>query len=90
MISNNQTELDLIREEMGNPHHIMLHCDVSSETEVRKAIDETISYFGKLDGIHNNAGIVTPSAMLHETSTDEWHKLMDVNLKSIYSLPNTD
>jgi len=84
IISNNQPELELIIQELGNSNHIGLYCDISSEPQVERAISETISFFGKLDGIHNNAGIVTPAAMLHETSSDEWHRLMDVNLKSIY------
>ena len=74
----------MIIQELGNSNHIGLYCDISSEPQVERAISETISFFGKLDGIHNNAGIVTPAAMLHETSSDEWHRLMDVNLKSIY------
>ncbi|MBT8037009.1 MAG: SDR family oxidoreductase [Verrucomicrobiae bacterium] len=66
------------------PIHLGLPCDVSSDAEVANALTKVISHFGKLDAIHNNAGIGTPAKPLHETSPDEWEKLMDTNLKSIY------
>ncbi|MGN6437388.1 MAG: SDR family NAD(P)-dependent oxidoreductase [Agriterribacter sp.] len=76
-----------VEEDFGKPTAdkcFFILCDVSSEEAVRIAIEQTVERFGKLDAIHNNAGIVTPSAMLHETTTEEWHRLMDVNMKSIY------
>lgn len=82
--SNMHTHADSELSALGNGRYYSLLCDVSCEEEVQQAIEKTIHTFGRLDAIHNNAGIVTPSAMLHETTTDEWHRLMDVNLKSIY------
>ncbi|MBX3242653.1 MAG: SDR family oxidoreductase [Chitinophagaceae bacterium] len=82
--SNNEKELNRLAQELDKLRYIPLYCDVSSETDAQNAIQKTLDSFGKLDAIHNNAGIVTPSAMLHETTTEEWHRLMDVNLKSIY------
>lgn len=34
------------------------HCDVSSEEDVKNVIDSTISRYGKLDVIFNNAGVL--------------------------------
>lgn len=64
--------------------HHGIRCDVSSGTEVEKAIAFAISEFGRLDCIHNNAGIASPSKTLHETTEAEWDALMAVNLKSVY------
>ncbi|MEO7311816.1 MAG: SDR family oxidoreductase [Chitinophagaceae bacterium] len=58
-------------------------CDVSDEEAVKMAIEKSIEKYGRIDAIHNNAGIATPSKPLHETTDLEWDKLMDVNLKSI-------
>lgn len=82
--SNSEIEENNALPELADGKHLFILCDVSSEEEVRKLVENTLSKFGRLDAIHNNAGIVTPSAMLHETTTEEWHRLMDVNLKSIY------
>jgi NAD(P)-dependent dehydrogenase (short-subunit alcohol dehydrogenase family) len=38
-------------------HHLGIARDVGNEEEVKSAVTETISYFGKIDAIHNNAGI---------------------------------
>lgn len=84
VVSNNQKELDVVKEQVDPDSHIALHCDVSKESDVKAAIDKSIAHFGKIDAVHNNAGIVTPTTMLHETTPEEWNRLMDVNLKSIY------
>lgn len=63
--------------------HLGITCDISVAAEVASAIEKTISHYGKIDVIHNNAGIATPSKPLHLTTDQEWDKLMDVNLKSI-------
>ena len=39
---------------------------------------------GRLDVIHNNAGISSPSKPLHETTDEQWDRVFDINLKSIY------
>ena len=82
--SNNESDLEKLIAEIGNHVHIVILCDVSKEEDVKSAIEKTLKHYGRIDGIHNNAGIVTPSVMLHETTNDEWNKLMDINLKSIY------
>ncbi|PSL46300.1 NAD(P)-dependent dehydrogenase (short-subunit alcohol dehydrogenase family) [Chitinophaga niastensis] len=65
------------------PQHLGVECDVSNASDVEAAILQTITKYGRLDAIHNNAGIATPSKPLHETSDQEWNRLMDVNLKSV-------
>lgn len=63
---------------------LALGCDVSDGASVEEAIRRTISAFSSLDAVHNNAGISGPSKSLHETSEDEWDRLHEVNLKSVY------
>lgn len=63
--------------------HLGIVCDVSKAGDVERAIAEAIAHYGKLDAIHNNAGVASPSKPLHETSDEEWENLMNVNLKSI-------
>ncbi|MEJ2904147.1 SDR family NAD(P)-dependent oxidoreductase [Pedobacter panaciterrae] len=63
--------------------HLGIVCDVSKADDVEIAIAKTLARYGKLDAIHNNAGVASPSKPLHETSDEEWGNLMDVNLKSI-------
>lgn len=63
--------------------HLGICCDVSQDQDVRESVEKTIARFGKLDAIHNNAGLGSPSKPLHTTTDDEWDLLMNVNIKSI-------
>jgi len=65
------------------PEHSGMVCDVTRDDEVKAAIEKTLARYGKLDAVHNNAGIATPSKMLHETTDQEWDALFDVNLKGV-------
>jgi meso-butanediol dehydrogenase/(S,S)-butanediol dehydrogenase/diacetyl reductase len=58
--------------------------DVSDGASVQAALAAVIKKFGRIDAIHNNAGIASPSKPLHETSEEEWDKLQRTNVKSVY------
>jgi len=66
------------------PGHLGICCDVSSASDVKIAIEQTLQKYGRIDAIHNNAGIANPSKALHDTTEAEWDDLMNVNLKGIY------
>ena len=57
--------------------------DVTSESDWRKAISDTVSAFGQLDILVNNAGVSVWS-VLHETSEEDWDLVMDVNTKGVF------
>ena len=60
------------------------YCNVSLESHVQRAVAETLARFGRIDAVHNNAGIASPSQPLDQTSETEWDSLFSVNLKSIF------
>lgn len=66
------------------PGHLGIACDVSDDTSVREAIEMTVAAFGRLDAIHNNAGIAHPAKALHETTPEEFDSLVNINLKSVH------
>jgi meso-butanediol dehydrogenase/(S,S)-butanediol dehydrogenase/diacetyl reductase len=69
--------------ELPGSEHMGIVCDASVAGEVEMAVEKTLARYGKIDAVHNNAGIASPSKQLHETSDEEWQRLMDVNLKSV-------
>ncbi len=83
IVSNNAERIKEVVAELGDGH-LGIFCDVSNESQVKTAIEKTLETFGRIDAIHNNAGIASPSKALHETSIEEWDLLMSVNVKSIY------
>lgn len=64
--------------------HFGCRCDVSQGEQVAAAIEGILERFGRLDAIHNNAGIAHPVKPLHDTTESEWDALMATNLKSVY------
>src|SRR6266571_5315619 len=71
-----------IAAELG-PEHMGILCDVTRDDEVRAAVAKAVSRYGRLDALHNNAGISTPCKPLHETTDAEWDAVSNTNLKSI-------
>jgi NAD(P)-dependent dehydrogenase (short-subunit alcohol dehydrogenase family) len=65
------------------PDHLGFSCDVSRDEEVKSAIARVLERYGRLDAIHNNAGIASPSKPVHLTSDEEWNSVFDINLKSV-------
>lgn len=60
-----------------------IHLDVTSEGEWQKAIDETLSRFGKLDILVNNAGVGGRGG-LEDMTVEEWDHVMAVNAKGVF------
>ncbi|MDR1286917.1 MAG: mycofactocin-coupled SDR family oxidoreductase [Treponema sp.] len=59
--------------------------DVRDDTAVRKAVEETMAAFGKIDILFNNAGICAYAAVDSMTD-DEWNAMIDINLKGPFNV----
>ncbi len=62
---------------------IFVKTDVSKKEDVEKMKNECLEKFGRIDVLVNNAGIVK-FAPFHETPEEDWDKIIDVNLKSVF------
>ncbi len=72
---------EMINENGGEA--IFIETDVSSEDEVDELINETIDKYGQIDILVNNAGIFHQQK-IHESDTEKWKDLIDVNLNGVY------
>ena len=63
--------------------HLGIVCDVTRDEEVKATMVQVLQRYGRLDAVHNNAGISTPCKPVHETSDSEWSDVFDVNLKGV-------
>ena len=70
-----------ILERGGNA--IFIRTDVRKAAECRRAVDETLNFFGKLDILFNNAGVFYPHTTL-ECTEEEWDLQIDINLKGTF------
>lgn len=83
VMDRDDTALHTLLSRLGNGHDGFVG-HVQRGADVEAAIGAALARFGKLDVIHNNAGIANPSLPLHETTEDEWDTLFSVNLKSVF------
>jgi meso-butanediol dehydrogenase/(S,S)-butanediol dehydrogenase/diacetyl reductase len=74
--------VESVAAELG-AEHLGLVCDLTRDAEVKTAIEKTLARYGRLDAVHNNAGVASPSKPVHETTDAEWDALFNVNLKSV-------
>jgi NAD(P)-dependent dehydrogenase (short-subunit alcohol dehydrogenase family) len=62
---------------------IFIRTDVRKSEECRRAVDETLKAFRKLDILFNNAGVFFPHTIL-DCSEEEWDLQLDINLKGTF------
>ncbi|MBI4639721.1 MAG: 3-oxoacyl-ACP reductase FabG [Candidatus Tectomicrobia bacterium] len=63
---------------------VPLQADVSNVEEVEEMIKRVIQDFGKLDILVNNAGIASRGNFVWNTTVDEYHRVLGVNLHSVF------
>jgi len=63
---------------------VALQADVADGEAMHSAVSIVLERFGRIDAVHNNAGIASPSKPLHETSEQEWDEIQRINVKSVY------
>ncbi|MGV3740999.1 MAG: SDR family NAD(P)-dependent oxidoreductase [Burkholderiaceae bacterium] len=62
-----------------------VECDVGDVDSARRAIDETIASFGRIDVLSNNAGTDVTCA-IEELSFEQWDRVMHTNLYGTFLL----
>jgi 3-oxoacyl-[acyl-carrier protein] reductase len=60
-------------------------CDVTKEADVRALVDQAIATLGGVDVLVNNAGL-GGSASVVEMTDEQWHKVLDVSLTSVFRM----
>jgi NAD(P)-dependent dehydrogenase (short-subunit alcohol dehydrogenase family) len=62
---------------------LIAEADVTHEASVGQAREAILRAFGKVDILFNNAGITSPK-VLTDLPSDEWQRIIDVNLTGAY------
>jgi NAD(P)-dependent dehydrogenase (short-subunit alcohol dehydrogenase family) len=60
-----------------------IYTDVSQEPSVRAMVEHAVATYGRLDGVHCNAG-VWGKGRVTEFDDAAWEKIMGVNVKSVF------
>jgi NAD(P)-dependent dehydrogenase (short-subunit alcohol dehydrogenase family) len=65
-------------------HALAITCDVARNDDVRRALDETVKTFGRLDFAFNNAGIEYAFKPAAEITEEEWDRIIDIDLRGVF------
>jgi NAD(P)-dependent dehydrogenase (short-subunit alcohol dehydrogenase family) len=60
------------------------HLDTSDEKNVKDVVAKVHNKYGKIDVLVNNAGIAGVNKPTHEITSQEWDKVMNVNVKGVF------
>lgn len=63
---------------------LAVRCDVTRTDDVRRALEQTIGTFGRLDIAFNNAGVEQHQATIAELTEDEWDRVVDTDLRAVF------
>jgi 3-oxoacyl-[acyl-carrier protein] reductase len=74
--------VSLIGEDGGSA--IALTADSSEAADVEAFVERTVSAFGGIDVLHNNAGIPQESTPVEDVTEATWDRIQAVNLKSTF------
>lgn len=64
---------------------VALHGNVTDSAQFDRLVAEVIGRYGRLDMLVNNAGTLGPIKPLWETSDDEVRRVLDLNVRSVFS-----
>jgi rhamnose utilization protein RhaD (predicted bifunctional aldolase and dehydrogenase)/NAD(P)-dependent dehydrogenase (short-subunit alcohol dehydrogenase family) len=70
----------------GRPDFLGVRGDMTSEADLRAALERAVLAFGGIDMLVLNAGIFSASRRIADLSGDEWRKVMAVNLDANLAL----
>lgn len=62
---------------------IFVETDVSKASNAKRMVETTVKEYGKIDILFNNAGVYFEKT-LADTTEEEWNRVIDVNLKSVF------
>ena len=66
------------------PAALTIHADVTSAAQVSDAVARVVERWGRLDVLVNNAGITGRSFPIWELTDEDWRRVIDVDLTSVF------
>ena len=84
-VGRNEKELNALRDEaLGKGGTVKIHlADLCETTQVERCLSYVTENFGQIDVLVNAAGIIA-NGSIENTSLDDWDKMMDINLRSVF------
>ncbi|MEQ6249743.1 SDR family oxidoreductase [Sulfitobacter sp. HNIBRBA3233] len=83
LLARSQDDIATLAGEIGQ-QAIAIPCNVARFSELSSAVETTVSAFGGLDVLINNAGVVEPISHIADADPDAWGQLIDINVKGVF------
>ena len=61
-----------------------VQADVSKAIDAERMVRAAVNTYGRLDILHNNAGIFVKPTPAHELTEDIWDRVFDINIKGVW------
>ena len=86
-VGRSEPELSQLRDDTRDGQgSIRAHlADVTELSQVDRMVSETVQHFEKIDILVNAAGIIK-NGNIEDTTLDEWDKMLNINLRSVFYL----
>ncbi len=84
LCARSEDELNQLKEkiEKNGGKALVVITDVTKPADLEKAVTQTLDKYGSIDVLINNAGLM-PLSYVEKLKTDEWEKMVDVNIKGV-------
>ncbi|VEI67361.1 SDR family oxidoreductase [Serratia rubidaea] len=84
LVARRLTHINSLADEItaSGGHALAVQADVTNFDEVKNAMAQAISFYGRIDILINNAGFMA-IAPLNMLKVEEWEKMVDVNIKGV-------
>lgn len=77
-----ESVVETIKESGGDA--IALQADVSKPAEVKSLFDQSIAYYGRINVLINNAGIMI-TKLIKDTSDEDFTRQFDINVRGVFN-----
>jgi len=81
-VESGEETVEMIRSQDGEA--VFFECDVSAEEQVQAAVSFCVREYTRIDILHNNVGITAGDAMTVDLAEQDWRRILDVNLTSMF------
>ncbi|KOB64404.1 Short-chain dehydrogenase, partial [Operophtera brumata] len=90
IVGRNETRLKSVAAQISEigKKPLIIKADVSKDDEVKTIVWTTVTKFGKLDVLVNNAGLIKSSAVGDANFMEIYDEVVNTNLRSIFILTN--
>ena len=61
---------------------LVIEADITEQAQAERAVEQTVTEFGRLDTLVNNAGMMLLGP-IENAPLDEWERMVDINIKGL-------